>query len=83
MAIPAALLIALGKPVADILLNGLFEKKDGARKLEQAAAAMAQGLSAIEALKQTFGKVLTTLNDKTRRLDSDPPTKPGRKATSS
>lgn len=64
MAIPAALLIALGKPVADRLMKGLLDKKDGAQKLEQAAAAMSQGLSAIEALKQTFGKdFLTSLNE--------------------
>ena len=45
-----------GKPVADRLAKGLLERKNGAQRFEQATAAMAQGLTAIDALKNTFGK---------------------------
>ena len=64
MSIPVALLAMFGKPLADKLWKGLLDKKDGAQKLEQAGAAMAQGLTAIDALKKFFGKdFLTLMND--------------------
>jgi hypothetical protein len=62
--IGTALISIFGKPVADRLIKGLGERKDGAQRLEEAAAAMAQGISAIEALKKAFGKeFFSTLND--------------------
>ena len=64
MSIPVALLTMFGKPLADRLFNGLRAKKDGAQKLEQASAAMASGLTAVDALKKVFGKeFFAVLND--------------------
>ena len=64
MSVTLALLTAFGKPVADKLLKGLSETKNGPQKLEQASAAMTQGLTAIDALKKVFGKdFLSSLND--------------------
>ena len=45
-----------GKPIADSLINSLKSKKNGPQRLEDAANAMATGLTAVEALKKTFGK---------------------------
>lgn len=53
-----------GKPIAESLINSLKSKKNGPQKLEDAANAMATGLTAVEALKKCFGKdFLATLND--------------------
>ena len=52
-----------GKPIAESLINSLRTKKDGSQRLEDAANAMASGLTAIEALKKSFGKdFLASLN---------------------
>ncbi len=56
MSISVALVSMFGKPVAEKLIKNLNERKDGARKFENAAAAMDAGLSAIESLKKHFGK---------------------------
>jgi hypothetical protein len=56
MSISMTLLSTFGKPVADQLIKGLTAQRSGAAKLERASAAMAQGLSAVEALKKAFGK---------------------------
>jgi hypothetical protein len=56
MSLVVTLAAMFGKPVADRLAKGLLERKNGAQKFEQATAAMAQGLTAIDALKNTFGK---------------------------
>jgi hypothetical protein len=64
MSIALSLIPIFGKPIADKLIKSLGERKDGAQKIEAAALAMAQGLTAIEALKKTFGKdFFSTLND--------------------
>jgi hypothetical protein len=64
MNLAVSLVAMFGKTVADKLLAGLQSKKDGAHKLELASNALAQGATAIDALKKTFGKeFLTTLND--------------------
>ncbi len=52
MAIPLALIATFGKPVAERIIKGLMGQKDGAQKLEAAGAAMVQGMTAIEALRQ-------------------------------
>ena len=63
MTLALSLVTMFGKTVADKLLTGLQIKKDGAHKLELASNALAQGATAIDALKKTFGKeFLTTLN---------------------
>lgn len=56
MSIALSLATVFGKPIADRLIKGFSERKDGAQKFEAASVAMAQGLTAIEALKRTFGK---------------------------
>ena len=56
MSLVVTLAAMFGKPVADRLAKGLLERKNGVQKFEQATAAMAQGLTAIDALKNTFGK---------------------------
>lgn len=64
MSIPIALMAMFGKPLADKLLKGLLDKKDGAQRIEQASSAMASGLTAIDALKKYFGKdFLSVLNE--------------------
>ena len=64
MALALSLISMFGKPVADRLIKGLSGRKGGAQKLEEASAALAQGASAIEALKKIFGKdFLSILND--------------------
>lgn len=64
MSILLTLTSMFGKPIAETLINSLKAKKDGTQRLEDAANAMATGLTAIEALKKSFGKdFLTTLND--------------------
>lgn len=64
MTLALSLVTMFGKTVADKLLTSLQSKKDGAHKLELASNALAQGATAIDALKKTFGKeFLTTLND--------------------
>ena len=64
MSIPVALLAMFGKPLADKFLKGLLDKTDGESKLHQANAAVASGLTTIDALKKVFGKDFTTvLND--------------------
>jgi hypothetical protein len=53
-----------GKPAAERLIQALGARKDGSKRLEQAATAMASGATAIEALKQAFGKdFLSTVNE--------------------
>lgn len=56
MSIALTLASIFGKPIADRLFKSLGERKDGAQKLEDAAVAMAQGLTVIDALKKVFGK---------------------------
>ena len=56
MSIALSLASAFGKPIADRLIKSFGERKNGAQKFEDASVAMAQGLTAIEALKKTFGK---------------------------
>jgi hypothetical protein len=64
MSILLTLTSMFGKPIAETLINSLKAKKDGPQRLEDAANAMTTGLTAIEALKKSFGKdFLTTLND--------------------
>lgn len=55
MPIVLALTSLFGKAVSKRLLDALASKPNGAQRLEQASAAMAKGLSAIEALKTAFG----------------------------
>jgi hypothetical protein len=64
MSIALSLAAVFGKPIADRLVKSFGERKDGAQRFEEATAAMAQGLTAIEALKGAFGKeFFSTLND--------------------
>lgn len=64
MTLALSLISMLGKPIADKLIKGLTSRKNGAQKLDQAAGAMAQGITAIEALKEAFGKdFLAEFND--------------------
>ena len=56
MSIAMSLAAAFGKPVAERLIKGFGGRKDGMQKFEDASTAMAQGLTAIEALKKAFGK---------------------------
>jgi hypothetical protein len=64
MSIAMSLAAVLGKPIAERLIKSLGERKDGAQRFEEATAAMAQGLTAFEALKGVFGKeFFSTLND--------------------
>ena len=64
MSIALSLVPIFGKPLADKLVTRLSGGKGGAQKLEQASAALARGLTAVEALKEAFGKdFLTTLNE--------------------
>ncbi len=56
MSIAMSLAAVFGKPIADRLIKSLGERKEGAQRIERATAAMAQGLTAFEALKRAFGK---------------------------
>lgn len=59
-----SLIPIFGKPVAEKLLNTLSKKAKGAEQLKEATDLMQQGATAIEALKQTFGKdFFKTLNE--------------------
>lgn len=54
----------LGKSVADLVFNKLNAQKDGDERLKNATKAIASGATAIEALRQAFGKdFLTVLNE--------------------
>jgi hypothetical protein len=64
MTLALSLATMFGKTVASKLINGLTSRKGGAQKLEAASAALAQGASAIEALKKAFGdEYLSALNE--------------------
>jgi len=64
MTLAISLASMFGKPVADKLIKSLSARKDGTQRFEQASAAVAQGASAIDALKKTFGKeFLSVLNE--------------------
>jgi len=63
MSLVLSLATMFGKPAAERLIQALGTRKDGSKRLEQAATAMASGATAIEALKQAFGKeFLSSLN---------------------
>ena len=64
MSLLLSLATTFGKPVADRLVQALVgSRKDGSKRLEQATEAIKSGASAIEALKQAFGKdFLVSLN---------------------
>lgn len=63
MSILLTLTKMFGPQVADSLINSLKSKKNGSQRLEDAANAMTTGLTAVEALKKTFGKdFLASLN---------------------
>jgi len=63
MSIALSLATIFGKPVAEKLMKSLGERNNGTQKFEQASAAMAQGATAIEALKKAFGRdFLNVLN---------------------
>lgn len=64
MSLVLSLATMFGKPAAERLIQALGTRKDGSKRLEQAATAMASGATAIEALKQAFGKdFLSTVNE--------------------
>ncbi len=64
MALALSLATIFGKPIAEKLLNGLTSRKDGSEKLAAATIALAQGASAVEALKKAFGReFLSVLNE--------------------
>ena len=64
MSLALSLATLFGKPAAERLIQALGTRKDGSKRLEQAATAMASGATAIEALKQAFGKdFLATVNE--------------------
>ncbi|WIT12915.1 hypothetical protein PFX98_04715 [Paucibacter sediminis] len=64
MTLALSLATMFGKPLADRLIKGLMARKSGAERFEQATAAMSQGLTAVDALKDAFGKeFLSELND--------------------
>lgn len=64
MAITATLIGIFGKTAATGLLKHLGARKDGAAKLAEAATAIERGVSAVEALRQAFGKeFLESLNE--------------------
>ena len=64
MSLALSLAAMFGKPAAERLFQVLGARKDGSKRLEQAAAAMASGATVIEALKQAFGKdFLATVNE--------------------
>lgn len=64
MSLVLSLATLFGKPAAERLIQALGTRKDGSKRLEQAATAMASGATAIEALKQAFGKdFLATVNE--------------------
>ncbi len=64
MTIAVSLIGLFGKPLADGLIKAFTNRKNGQTKLNVAADAMAKGASAIEALRQAFGKeFLPALNE--------------------
>lgn len=64
MTIALSLVSLFGKPLTDGLIRAFTNRKNGQTKLEAAAEAMAKGATAIEALRQAFGKeFLPTLNE--------------------
>lgn len=64
MAIGLTLTSIFGKVISKKLVDGLSRRPNGAQRLEEAAAALAKGASAIEALKAAFGNdFLTTLTE--------------------
>lgn len=64
MTLALTLATMFGKTIAEKLIKGLNGRKGGAQKLEEASAALAQGASAIDALKKAFGKeFLSVLNE--------------------
>ena len=64
MSLALSLATLFGKPAAERLIQALGTRKDGSKRLEQAATALASGDTAIEALKQAFGKgFLATVNE--------------------
>ena len=64
MSLALSLATLFGKPAAERLIQALGTRKDGSKRLEQTATAMASGATAIEALKQAFGKdFLATVNE--------------------
>lgn len=64
MSLALSLVTLFGKPAAERLIQALDNRKDGSQRLEQAATAMVSGATAIEALKQAFGKdFLVSLNE--------------------
>ncbi len=56
MSILLTLTSMFGKPIAESLINSLKSKKNGTQRFDEAADAMGKGLTAIEALKKSFGK---------------------------
>ena len=64
MVLATSLISLIGKPLADGLIRAFTNRKNGQTKLDAAAEAMAKGASAIEALRQAFGKeFLPALNE--------------------
>lgn len=64
MSLAISLATMFGKTAAEKLLQVLGNRKNGSQRLEQAAAALTSGATAIEALKQAFGKdFLSSLNE--------------------
>lgn len=55
MSIAMALTSFFGKALGTRLIAKLLSRPNGAQKLEQAASAMQQGMTAVEALKSVFG----------------------------
>lgn len=55
MAIALSLAAAFGKPAAEALLKRLSSRPNAAQKMEQATRCMAEGVTAIDAMKQAFG----------------------------
>ncbi len=56
MTFALTLVTLLGKPLADGLIERLTQQKNGAEKLEQAANLVTKGMTAVEALRKSFGK---------------------------
>jgi len=56
MSLALSLATLFCKPVAERLIQSLGTRKDGSKRLEQVATALASGATAIAALKQAFGK---------------------------
>lgn len=64
MTLAVTLATMFGKSIAEKFLKGLNGRKGGKQKLEEVSMALAQGASAIDALKKAFGKeFLSVLNE--------------------